>query len=291
MNDMDSYFPSPDQNTNNLFQPDLSWDDWLSGLTNEPDFNASQNCPLPNNAALRCPSLDSNASSKLDQNQMLDYEWPAPVLEDLQFKIPPPCSRVAGILPDIESCIPQSTPYHSPTEEHPPTNININQPQASANTKKISPSVKRNRTSQTKPEPPSANDPSKKAASNARTAHSVIEHNYRKNLNDKMEQLRQVLSTANVAERDSSGLAPGGASDADDRDLTSSSTRVRKSDVLIHAFDYVKRSEKEKKNMMEENAFLKRRLVALEKLVKCEDCSLLEQMKLMQIGASRGSRV
>ena len=106
-----------------------------------------------------------------------------------------------------------------------------------------------------------------------------------------MEQLRQVLSTANVAERDSSGLASGGASDADDRDLASFSTRVRRSDVLIHAFDYVKRSEKEKKSMMEENAFLKRRLVALEKLVKCEDCSLLEQMRLMQIGASGGSGV
>ena len=112
-----------------------------------------------------------------------------------------------------------------------------------------------------------------------------------------MEQLRQVLSTAaNVAERDSSGLASGGAasSDVDDRDLTSSSsssTRVRKSDVLIHAFDYVKRSEKEKKSMREENAFLKRRLVALEKLVKCENCSLLEQMRLMQIGASGGSGV
>ena len=109
-----------------------------------------------------------------------------------------------------------------------------------------------------------------------------------------MEQLRQVLSTAaNVAEHDSSGLASGGAaSDADDRDLTSSSsTRVRKSDVLIHAFDYVTRNEKEKKSMREENAFLKRRLVALEKLVKCENCSLLEQMKLMQIGASGGSGV
>ena len=148
---------------NNLFQSDLSWDDWLSGLTNEPDFNTSQNCPLPNNVALRCPSLDSNASSKLDQNQMLDYEWPVQVLEDLQVNIPPPCSRVAGILPDIESFIPQSTAYHSPTEEYPPTNININininQPQASATKKKISQSVKIKRTN---PNPPPPTMPAKK---------------------------------------------------------------------------------------------------------------------------------
>lgn len=63
-----------------------------------------------------------------------------------------------------------------------------------------------------------------------------------------------------------------------------SAAKPRKSDVLLHAYSYVKRSEREMKNMVDENAFLKQRLLAVEKMVKCEDCSLLKQMNLLRMG-------
>ena len=98
-----------------------------------------------------------------------------------------------------------------------------------------------------------------------------------------MEQLRQILSTVDATKR----VDEEGEEDASyglEEKTLSSPTKTRKSDVLLHAYGYVKRAEREKKSMVDENAFLKRRLVALEKLVKCEDCSLLKQMNKLQMG-------
>lgn len=96
-----------------------------------------------------------------------------------------------------------------------------------------------------------------------------------------MEQLDQILSTADAAKRVDDDEGDGSY---DIEETTLSTTKTRKSDVLVNAYGYVKRSEREKKNMVDENAFLKRRLVALEKLINCEDCSLLKQMNMLQMG-------
>ena len=98
-----------------------------------------------------------------------------------------------------------------------------------------------------------------------------------------MEQLRQILSTVDATKRVDEEGEEDASYGLEDKTL-SSTTKTRKSDVLLHAYGYVKRSEREKKSMVDENAFLKRRLVALEKLVKCEDCSLLKQMNKLQMG-------
>ena len=280
MNGMGSYFHAADQNTD-TFQTDLSWDDWLSlGLVAEPGFNLSQDCPLPNNSASRCPSFDSNASS----DQPISQGWPGNFLEDPQFNLSSCPQR--SVQQDIESCTPQ-LPQPSAVETLPSATTNERLP--SANTKKSISPTKRKHGPRTQPEN-SAKEPAKKEVktktiASTRTAHSVIEHNYRKNLNVKMEQLSQVLSTADAAKRvDEEGDDSDGM-----EDKALSTTKTRKSDVLIHAYDYVKRSEREKNSMADENAFLKRRLVALEKLVKCEDCSLLKQMNMLRMGGSMSS--
>ena len=278
MNGMGSDFPAADRNTD-TFTTHLSWEDWLSsGLIAEPGFDMPQDLSLPDNSASRCPSLDSNASS----DQLNSQGWPGNFLEDPQFSFASCPQRT--VQQDIESCISQ-LPQWSPVETLPSTTTNEELPPA--NTKKSVSPTKRKHGLRIKLENP-AKEPAKKevktkAASSTRTAHSVVEHNYRQNLNVKMEQLHQILSTADAAERvdDEEG---DGSSGIEDKALSSSKTR--KSDVLIHAYGYVKRSEREKKSMVDENAFLKRRLVALEKLVKCEDCSLFQQMNMLQMGGS-----
>ena len=272
---MGSYFPAVDQHTD-TFSTDLSWEDWLSsGLIAEPGFNMPQDLPLPDNSASRCPSLDSNASS----NRLNSQGWPGNFLEDPQFSFASCPQRT--VQQDIESCMPQ-LPQWSPTETLPSTTPDEELPPAKTK-KSVSP-TKRKHGSRIKPENP-AKEPAKKevktkTAASTRTAHSVIEHNYRQNLNVKMEQLREILSTVDTAKRVDEEEEDGSYG-TEDKAL--STTKTRKSDVLIHAYGYVKRSEREKKSMVDENAFLKRRLVALEKLVKCEDCSLLKQMNMLQM--------
>ena len=97
-----------------------------------------------------------------------------------------------------------------------------------------------------------------------------------------MEQLDQILSTADAAKRVENSEQVDCSDGIEKKTL--STTKTRKSDVLVNAYGYVERSEREKKSMEDKNAFLKRRLVALEKLINCEDCSLLKQMNMLQMG-------
>ena len=278
MDGMGSYLPAADQNTD-TFLTDLSWEDWLSsGLIADPGFNMPQALPLPDDSASRCPNRDSNASS----DRLTSQGWPGDYLEDPQFNFASCPQRT--VPQDIESCILQP-PQWSPIESLP--SATTNEETRPANRKKSVSPTKRKHGSRIKPETP-AKEPAKKevrtkTVASSRTAHSVIEHNYRQNLSVKMEQLHQILSTADEAKHvDDEEGGKDGSYGVEDQ--TPSTTKIRKSDVLNHAYDYVKRSEREKKSMADENAFLKRRLVALEKLVNCEDCSLLKQMNMLQMG-------
>ena len=103
-----------------------------------------------------------------------------------------------------------------------------------------------------------------------------------------MEQLRQILSavdatkTKRVNEEEVEGEEDISFGLEDNKPL-SSTTKTRKSDVLLQAYGYVKRAEREKKRILDENAFLKGRVVALEKLVRGEDCGLLKLMDRLQM--------
>ena len=104
-----------------------------------------------------------------------------------------------------------------------------------------------------------------------------------------MEQLRQILSTvdatttkhvSNEEKIEEDDDIPFGL---EDNKTLSSTSKTRKSDILLHAYGYIKRAEREKKRMLDENAFLKGRVVALERLVGCEDCGLLKEMSRLQM--------
>lgn len=282
--EMGSCYPAADEYSD-FFRADLSWDDWLlSGLVAEPDFNMPHDCPLPASSASRYPSLDSNASS----DQLVNQGWPVNFLENPQLNLPS-CPQTTA-QQDIESCIPNLPQQPSPMEP-PPTTTPNSSPPPPPTKRRLSP-IKRKHGPRIDPSPPAKEpvvakkDSKTKTSSSTRTAHSVIEHNYRKNLNTKMEQLRQILSVADSPKHISPELDNKNNSDngIEANNNPSTTTITRKSDVLLHAYSYVKRSEREKKTMADENAFLKRRLVALEKLVGCEDCSLLKRMNMLQMG-------
>ena len=61
------------------------------------------------------------------------------------------------------------------------------------------------------------------------------------------------------------------------------SSKVRKSDVLTEAMNYVNQTEVEMRHMENEIHRLGERVRVLEKLVRCDDCSVLKQMVSLQM--------
>lgn len=122
-----------------------------------------------------------------------------------------------------------------------------------------------------------------------RSNHLVIEQRYRKNLNSRLDQLKRVLSdveSKTKAEDEHHGGAIRYSLDADEKTQQPSSGKTTKSDVLLAAIQYIKQSEREKREVSRTNDFLRQRVVALEKWVKCEDCSLLKQMNWLNLQSS-----
>ena len=121
------------------------------------------------------------------------------------------------------------------------------------------------------------------AARRAKNGHSMVERRYRENLNAKIGHLRQALLNTKSLAEDSDGSPVL-------EESTNGPAKTKKADVLVDAIVYVSRSEQEKKSMMTENSFLKLRIVALEKLIKCENCSLLTQMNALRVEANNAGR-
>lgn len=111
----------------------------------------------------------------------------------------------------------------------------------------------------------------------AKQAHSVVERRYRDNLNGKIMQLHRVLIAAESTSRMT------GMPNQDMFAAREHRAKVRKSDVMTDAMNYVHQSEVEIRHMSDEITRLNDRVRALEKLVKCEDCTLLKQMVRLQI--------
>lgn len=114
------------------------------------------------------------------------------------------------------------------------------------------------------------------AKQRAKQAHSLVERKYRENLNAKIAQLHNTLQATHY------GPKNGEEGDSDVPSAVPAS-KVRKSDVLTEAMNYVNQTEVEMRHMDNEIQRLSDRVRALEKLVRCEDCSLLKQMVHLQV--------
>ena len=111
------------------------------------------------------------------------------------------------------------------------------------------------------------------AKSHSKKAHSLVERRYRENLNGNIAQLHlALLKTKRVGD--------AGPQDQEDdpEQRRQALSKVRKSDVMLEAVDYVHETEVELRHMANEIELLTARVKQLEKLVKCEDCMLMKQL-------------
>ena len=111
------------------------------------------------------------------------------------------------------------------------------------------------------------------AKSHSKKAHSLVERRYRENLNGNIAQLHlALLKTKRV------GDSTPEDKDDDWEEPRQVLSKVRKSDVMLEAVDYVHQTEVELRHMANEIELLTARVRQLEKLVKCEDCPLVKQL-------------
>jgi len=127
-----------------------------------------------------------------------------------------------------------------------------------------------------KESPPTNDD--QKPKPRRRLPHNQVERKYRESLNTQLESLRRVVPALQQDSRACDG--------ADIEDLPTPS-KPSKAVILASATAYIKQQEKDKKSLADENQLLRARVKALQALVKCDDCSLMQyvmDLKLKQAG-------
>ncbi|KAL6246630.1 bHLH/Zip transcription factor, partial [Rhinocladiella similis] len=132
---------------------------------------------------------------------------------------------------------------------------------------------KQTRSDKRRSESDSSEDEDSASVKAAKHNHSVIERRYRDNLNGKINQLHRTLQATEVT-------SPLMRFDAPPSDP---GRRVRKCDIMTKALQYVHRSELESRHMRDEIQRLQDQVRSLEKLIKCEDCTLLKNMRRMDL--------
>ncbi|MCJ1246671.1 hypothetical protein MMC30_003880 [Trapelia coarctata] len=111
----------------------------------------------------------------------------------------------------------------------------------------------------------------------AKASHCQVERKYRENLNTKFEILRRTIPSMQPPISNKQ-LCDGG--DVEDVDNV---VKPRKADILSSATDYVKQLEERNSKMGSEIQFLRNRVKAIEKLLNCEDCYLLNGIQNMRV--------
>jgi hypothetical protein len=113
-----------------------------------------------------------------------------------------------------------------------------------------------------------------KGKTRRRLPHNQIERKYRESLNTQLESLRRVVPALQQRQR---------ACDAADIEDLSAPSKPSKAVVLASATAYIKQMEKDKMSLQDENQLLRSRVKALQALVKCDDCSLMQYVRDLRI--------
>ncbi|CAG5138425.1 uncharacterized protein ALTATR162_LOCUS356 [Alternaria atra] len=113
-----------------------------------------------------------------------------------------------------------------------------------------------------------------KPKSRRRLPHNQVERKYRESLNTQLDSLKRVVPSLQQNNRACDG--------ADIEDLPTPS-KPSKAVILASATAYIKQMEKDKKSLADENQLLRTRVKALQALVKCDDCSLMQYVMDLKI--------
>jgi hypothetical protein len=117
-----------------------------------------------------------------------------------------------------------------------------------------------------------------KPKSRRRLPHNQVERKYRESLNTQLDTLRRVVPSLQQSAANCDG--------PDIEDLPTPS-KPSKAVILASATAYIKQQEKDKKQLADENQLLRARIKALQALVKCDDCSLMQYVMDLKINQAK----
>lgn len=120
-----------------------------------------------------------------------------------------------------------------------------------------------------------------------RIPHTIIERRYRDNLNTQIETLRLTLPSLKNAYLCSSSSSSSAGATIDVEDAALPPRLPSKAMIIATAATYIKELESER-DVAEENVRnLQQQVVDLQKLIQCNDCSILQY--LQAVGGSGGN--
>jgi hypothetical protein len=112
-----------------------------------------------------------------------------------------------------------------------------------------------------------------KPNSRRRVPHHQVERKYRDSLNTQLETLKRVVPS----------LQQQRVCDGADIEDISAPSKPSKAVILSSATAYIKQVERDKKSLLDQNRLLRARIKALQALVKCDDCSLMQYVMDLKI--------
>lgn len=104
--------------------------------------------------------------------------------------------------------------------------------------------------------------------------HHVVERRYRDNLNERIDTLR--LAVPSLAEHHTS---------ASDVEEAVSTKLPSKASVIAAALEYIHQLQEETARLSGDAAALREQVSGLQKLVRCEDCSVIKYFNELQLGS------
>jgi hypothetical protein len=176
--------------------------------------------------------------------------------------------------------------YNSPIEEKPRTSTKRSETVSSSNSatptqngrrqSKLATHTKGRKSSSINPPEESIAESIEEldAKGKKRIPHNEVERKYRDSVNHQMDCLRRVIPDLQPTPRICEG--------ADIEDLPAPS-KPSKAIILASATAYIKRVEKEKKELAREVEVMEAKVKALQSLVKCDDCSLMRYVMKMNL--------
>ncbi|KAF2277873.1 uncharacterized protein EI97DRAFT_276733 [Westerdykella ornata] len=264
-------------------KPDILSACWTSPLCPNNSTDTDDPPPNPSNCGGGCaPFLfapDDNLRTPTIDNSINEPQ--EVIAEDGIVEIQPRPKKRS----ESESSSSEPTGRHFPNPNASPrTNSNSNSTKTTSNPNdtRLKTESSENPSPQQQPSQASATaDDASKPKPRRRLPHNQVERKYRESLNTQLESLRRVVPALQQPPR------PACPDGADIEDLPAPS-KPSKAVILASATAHIKQLEKENKTVQEENQLLRARIKALQALVKCEDCSLMQYVMDLKINPGQG---
>ncbi|KAF1955179.1 hypothetical protein CC80DRAFT_88930 [Byssothecium circinans] len=189
-----------------------------------------------------------------------------------------PTPTIANLLNEAQETIPEDgvVEIKSNSRKRSESAVSDSQPSgrrfSTNETPESQPAVKSE--SEDSPQAPTADE---KAKPRRRLPHNQVERKYRESLNTQLESLRRVVPS----------LQQNRACDGADIEDLPAPSKPSKAVILASATAHIKQIEKERKSLQDENQLLKTRVKALQALVKCDDCSLMQYVMDLKINQAK----